>query len=88
MQVYSDRAKAVLELADKNTKLTDDYAKKAKEFSKKKASSRDDIGSATNALRAQAATATRYRLMDELKEAVDSYKNASKESVLKGTCED
>ena len=83
MQVYSDRAKAVLELADKNTKLTDDYAKKAKEFSKKKVSSRDDIGSATNALRAQAATATRYRLMDELKEAVDSYKNASKESVLK-----
>ena len=75
MQVYASRAENLLKLADEKAKLTSDYEKIATGLQRSKIQATDDIASSMLALQSQAATATRYKLMDQLKAEIDTYKS-------------
>jgi len=81
MEIYTARAQNLLRLADVKTKLSEKYEKLAAKFQAQKIQANDDISSAMAAMRSQAATASRYRLADELRTAVDTYRNTSAEEV-------
>ena len=75
MQIYASRAENLLKVADEKAKLTSDYEKIASSLQKSKIAATDDIASSMLALQSQAATATRYKLMDQLKAEIDTYKS-------------
>lgn len=75
MQIYASRAENLLKLADEKAKLTSDYEKIATGLQKSKIQATDDIASSMLALQSQAATATRYKLMDQLQAEIDTYKS-------------